>query len=135
MDLQSYLDADDAALEAQWTQLEQWLAARFGKTPDIEGILFLMGIQARGQGFEPDLEKDAKQNLIMEGTYHAFAALGVYEHVGMEADGHWIWERMIDHPPDLSVEAQEKLLKTAILHYFDESLDFTEADFTEADEK
>lgn len=128
MSLQPYLDADDAALAARWEVLEQWLAARFGKTPDIEGILFLVGIQARGRGFEPELEKDAKQSLIMEGTYHAFAALGIYEHVGMEADGHWIWERVIDHPPDLSVEAQEKLLKTAILEYFEESLDATEAD-------
>ena len=126
--LQRYLEANDAELAVHWKALEQWFAARFGKTPDIEGMLFLMGIQARGRGFEPELEKDAKQSLIMEGTYHAFAALGIYEHVGMEADGHWIWERVIDHPPDLSVEAQEKLLKTAILQYFEESLDFMEAD-------
>ncbi|HMB92698.1 MAG TPA: hypothetical protein VKP65_17740 [Rhodothermales bacterium] len=128
MSLQPYLDADDAELAVRWSSLEQWLTARFGKTPDIESILFLIGIQARGRGFEPELEKDAKQSLIMEGTYHAFAALGIYERIGMEADGHWIWERVIDHPPDLSVEAQEKLLKIAILQYFEESLDVTEAD-------
>ena len=118
--LQPYLDADDAALEARWQEMERWVQARFGREPTIEAILFLIGIQARGRGFEPELAKDAKQNLIMEGTFFAFETLGIYERVGMEDDGFWIWERIIEHPPDLSVEQQEKLLKTAIIRYFDE---------------
>ncbi len=118
--LLDYLDLDDAALEARWRHLEQWIRARFGKAPGIEGILFLVGVQSRGRGFEPELEKDAKQSLIMEGTYCVFEALGVYERVGMEEDGHWIWQRVIDHPPGLSVEQQEKLLRAAILRYFED---------------
>ncbi len=118
--LLAYLDADDEALEARWRRLQAWIRARFGREPNIEGILFLVGIQSRGRGFEPELEKDAKQSLIMEGTYCVFEALGVYERVGMEQDGHWIWQRVLDHPPGLSVEQQEKLLRTAILHYFDD---------------
>ena len=120
--LQPHLDADDEALEARWQRLEHWIEARFGEAPSIEKILFLVGIQMRGRGFEPDLDKDAKQSLIMEGTYGVFETLGVYQRVGMEADEAWIWERLVEAPPGLSVDAQEKLLKTAILRYFDDVL-------------
>ncbi len=124
--LLAYLDADAADLEARWQQLQAWIDERFGGEAGIEGILFLIGVQARGRGFEPDLEKEAKERLIMEGAYCVFETLGVYERVGMEADGHWIWQRRIDHPPNLSVEQQETLLKTAILRYFDNQRDLSD---------
>lgn len=94
------------------------LAARFGRSVGLEGVLFLIGVNALGRGFEPRLEKERKQDLIMEGTYHAFAALGVYEQVGLEADGFAVWERRLD-VPRLAVEQQEKLLHLAILAYFE----------------
>ena len=122
-----YLEADDTVLEGQWERLQEWLAERFGKEPGLEGTLFLIGIQSRGHGFEPNLDREAKQSLIMEGTYCAFETLGVYARVGLEEDGHWIWERLIDHPPNLPVEAQEKLLRTAILRYFDTMLEASDA--------
>ncbi len=125
--LLAYLDADAADLEARWQRLQAWIDQRFGGEAGIEGILFLIGVQARGRGFEPDLEKEAKERLIMEGAYCVFETLGVYERVGMEADGHWIWQRRIDHPPNLSVEEQETLLKTAILRYFDNQRDLSDA--------
>ena len=125
--LLAYLEDDDAGLEARWQRLQAWIDERFGKEVDIEGILFLIGVQARGRGFEPDLEKEAKERLIMEGAYCVFETLGVYERVGMEADGHWIWQRQIDHPPNLSVDEQETLLRAAILRYFDNQLDVSDA--------
>ncbi len=121
--LDPYLTADDDALEAQWEQVQAWIAGRFGKAPGIAELLFLIGVQSRGRGFEPALEKEAKQALIMEGTCCVFEKLGIYERVGMEEDGAWIWERMIDPPPHLPVEGQEKLLKTAIVRYFEDVFD------------
>lgn len=124
--LLAYLEADAAGLEARWQRLQAWIGARFGKEADIEGILFLIGVQTRGRGFEPDLEKEAKERLIMEGAYCVFETLGVYERVGMEADGHWIWQRRMDHPPNLSVDEQETLLRAAILRYFDHQLEVSD---------
>ena len=109
-------------LEVRWERLQGWLDERFGREAGIEGILFLIGVQTRGRGFEPDLEKEAKERLIMEGAYRVFETLGLYERVGMEADGHWIWQRRANHPPNLSVDEQETLLRTAILAYFDNHL-------------
>lgn len=113
-------DAD--TLEPRWSRLQQWLQGRFDKEADLEGILFLIGVQETGRGYEPDLEKEVKERLVMEGTYCAFETLGLYRRVGMEKDGHWIWERRTD-TPDLSIEQQETLLKMAILHYFDRYLE------------
>lgn len=107
-------------VEGRWKQLQQWIRQRFGREPSMESILFLIGIQSRGRGFEPELEKDNKQALIMEGTYCAFATLGIYEPAGMERDGSWVWERTMDLPAGLSVDEQETLLQIAVLRYFDE---------------
>ena len=126
--LRTLLERDDAALATRWQHLQAWVEARFERAPSIEVILFLIGIQSRGRGFEPDLDKEAKQALIMEGTYCAFATLGIYEHAGIEEDGSWIWERVLDPPSDLSVEEQEKLLKIAILRYFEDILDEASTD-------
>ena len=120
--LQEYLEADAEALEARWQRLQGWIRERFGKDAGIEGILFLVGIQEQGRGYEPDLDKETKERLVMEGTYCVFETLGIYERIGMEADGHWIWQRRIDHPPGLSIDQQETLLRTAILRYFNNHL-------------
>ncbi len=111
------LTADPVGLADRWNRLTAQLAERFGKPPELEYVLFLIGIQTRGHGYEPDLSREAKQALIMEGTYRVFAGLGFYHQVGMEADGAWIWEKT-QPLPTLDIDAQERLLQAAILHYF-----------------
>ncbi len=117
--LEAFLEADDAALEARWQRLTAWVQARFDREATLEAVLFLIGIQARGRGFEPELEREAKQDVIMEGTFFAFETLGFYARVGMESNGFWIWEKLVQLP-ELAVEAQEKLLRLAVLRFFDE---------------
>ncbi len=116
--LASYGPDDDR----RWNGLIKWLETTYGREITLEAILFLIGIQTRGRGFEPELERDRKQDVIMEGTFSAFASLGVYEQVGMEDNGAWIWERVADPVPELPVEEQEKLIKLAVLRYFDDEL-------------
>lgn len=111
---------DDAELEARWERLQSWLKARFGRDTGIEAVLFLVGVQSRGHGYEPKLRKEVKQDLIMEGTYSVFEKLGFYERVGMDEHGNWIWERVVPEIPKLPIDDQEKLLRIAILAYFDE---------------
>lgn len=119
--LETLLQADDADVAARWQRLTAWLRERFDREPTIETTLFLIGIQARGRGFEPKLPKARKQALIMEGAYAVFEHLGLYERVGMDADGFWIRERTRPLPA-LSIERQEKLLRVAILRYFEETV-------------
>lgn len=113
------LQTDDDELERRWSRLQAWIQARFGSTPNLEAVLFLIGVQSIGRGYEPELAKEAKQDLVMEGTHCAFETLGLYRPVGADAEGRWIWERTEAPLPKLSVEAQEKLLRIAVLRYFD----------------
>lgn len=80
-----------------------------------EGVLFLMGIQESGMGYQPKLQKEHKQDLIMLGTTHAWYACGLYikDEEGL---------RPAQSFPDLALEAQEKLLKIAIIKYFESEL-------------
>lgn len=119
------LRSDDADLDARWTRILQWIEQRFGQQGGIEAVLFLIGIQSRGIGYEPDMEKEHKQDTIMEGTFCAFEKLGFYERVGLDENGFWIWERSVGEIPKLSVDDQEKLLKLGIVRYFDDVLGST----------
>lgn len=116
--IQKHLNVDADLLERRWDSLVNSMESRFGRKPDIEALLFLIGIQSVGRGYEPDLPKERKQSLIMEGSYLAFETLDVYARVGMERNGFLIWEKIVELPK-LSVDDQEKLLRIGILNYFD----------------
>jgi hypothetical protein len=113
------LGTDDAQVSARWRQLEKRFERQFGRGAGVESALFLIGVQARGRGYEPALSKEGKQDLIMEGTYRAFETLGLYRRVVGYQNGRTLWEKTASWPPSLSIDAQEKLLKLAILGYFD----------------
>ncbi len=119
-EIATLLDTDDEALALRWDTLCVWIRSHFKREASLEGVLFLIGIQERGKGFEPKIPRHKKEAIIMDGTYLAFETIGLYRRTGMEADGAWIWERVIPLP-GLDVEAQEKLLKLAVLRYFEES--------------
>lgn len=121
--IEQLLEVDDAELADRWACVERWVGRRFDRETSIEGVLFLIGIQSRGRGFEPDLEKEIKQDVVMEGTYCAFETLGLYQRVGIDEDGSWLWERAVERIPKLPVEQQEKLLKLGIVRYFDDVVD------------
>jgi hypothetical protein len=115
------LSISDGDLEDRWAAVLDFVHRRFGRQEaGIDPVLFLIGIQSRGRGFEPNLEKEVKQSLIMEGSFCALAAVGMYERVGIEHDGAWIWERVGPEIPALGIDDQERLLKIAIVRYFDE---------------
>lgn len=118
-ELENLLEYPEEKLASRWSRVDSWLQERFGRDNSIESVLFLIGIHSRGLGFSPKLEKEQKQELIMEGSFLAFETLGHYERVGMDSDGAWIWERRVELP-DLSVEQQEKLLRIGITRYFEQ---------------
>ncbi len=116
--LSTLLATPDALLSAQWEKVQRWLATRFGRDAvGIEAMLFLAGIQQSGGGYHPKMEKEAKQDTIMAGTWAAFETIGLYR---QDADGQW--HRTADLP-DLDLDAQEKLLRLALVRYFTPFLD------------
>jgi len=111
-----WLAENDQELEARWARLLAHLENLVGRTPTgIEQVLFLIGIQERGRGYEPGLSREQKQEVIMEGAWHAFAAIGLYRRVAEDSTA---WEPTFSPWPELSRDDQEKLLRIAILEYF-----------------
>ena len=108
-------------LQTRWWALEAKLTKRFNKKPDMETILFLIGIQEFGHVKEK-FTKEQKQDLMHIAVCSLFAQSGYYELEGRDIDG-WPHYRQLKSLPPLSAIEQENFMKDHILLYF-ESHDF-----------
>jgi hypothetical protein len=104
-------------LQTRWWNLEARLLERFGKKPDMETILFLIGIQELGD-FRKKFTKEEKQDLMHIAVCALFRQSGYYELEGVDADG-WPHFRQLKALPPMEMIAQENFLKDHILLYFE----------------
>lgn len=112
----SMLPTDD--LQQRWWNLEVKLVERFGKKPDMEAILFLIGIQEFGE-IRDKFTKEQKQDLMHVAVCNLLAQSGYYELESVDEDG-WPHFRQLKPMPDMSMMEQENFLKDHILHYFEQ---------------
>jgi hypothetical protein len=105
-------------LQSRWWKLEEKLMNRFGKKPDLEAILFLIGIQEFGQ-LRSKFTKEQKQDLMHVAVCSLFAQSGYYELERKDEDG-WPHFRQLKALPDQSLPEQENFLKDHVLLYFAE---------------
>ena len=103
-------------LQARWWKLEERLMERFGKKPDMETILFLIGIQELGD-LREKFTKEQKQDLMHVAVCSVLQSSGYYELAGVDADG-WPHFRPLKHLPPMSLKEQEDFMKDHILLYF-----------------
>jgi len=104
-------------LQTRWWALEAKLVERFGKKPDMEAILFLIGVQEFGQVKEK-FTKEQKQDLMHIAICSLFAQSGYYELEGRDVDG-WPHFRQLKSLPPFSAIEQENFMKDHILLYFE----------------
>jgi hypothetical protein len=106
-------------IETQWEFLLGKLAHIIGKKPEnLDAVLFLIGVQELGQG-KRHFTKEQKQDLMHIATCKVLSKLGFYTLKGLDQDGWPHWEAMRSLPK-LSLEEQDKLLKTQVIEYFEE---------------
>ncbi len=105
-------------LKEEWNDLIDRLTDQFGMEPDLQGVLFLIGVQELGQGSRK-FTKDEKQDLMHIATCRLLSYFGYYELAGADEQGwpHW---KMIQKLPVLSLKEQDLLLKKAAIDYFSE---------------
>ena len=104
-------------LQQRWWQLEAKLVERFEKKPDVEGILFLIGIQTTG--FMPEkITKEQKQDLMHVAVCTLLAPSGYYLQEGNDEEG-WPHFKQIKELPVMELPIQENFLKDHILLYFE----------------
>jgi hypothetical protein len=103
-------------LQTRWWTLEAKLVERFGKKPDIETILFLIGIQETGF-IKEKITKEQKQDLMHVAVCTLFSQSGYYELEGKDVDG-WPHFKQLRSLPEMNMVEQENFLKDHILLYF-----------------
>lgn len=104
-------------LQTRWWTLEAKLTERFGKKPDLETILFLIGVQEFGD-IKEKFTKEQKQDLMHIAVCSLLSHSGYYELEKVDEDG-WPHFKQLKTMPDMNSVEQENFLKDHILLYFE----------------
>jgi len=108
----------DLQLERSWNHLLGSLEKLIGKKPkDLNGVLFLIGVQELGRG-SIVFSKEEKQDLMHLGICKVLSLSGYYQLEGLDKDGwpHW---KLVKKLPHFDLLEQEKLLKMQVMEYFE----------------
>jgi hypothetical protein len=116
-----YLDALDskevAALGERWELLMGILEKEFGRRPNMEALLFLIGVQEIGAG-KQTYTKEEKQDLMHIAMCALLSRAGYYELEGKDKEGwpHW---KLIEPLPSINIFEQITFLRGLIIDYFE----------------
>lgn len=104
--------------EERWAAVETMLHARFGKTPDLQAILFLVGINELGQLPErKSFTKEQKQDLMHVAVCTLLSQEGYFQFSGRDDDG-WPHFEPVRPVAASGLEQQERLIQECIIRYF-----------------
>ena len=105
-------------LQQRWWNLEAKMVERFSKKPDLETILFLIGIQETGM-MKEKITKEQKQDLMHVAVCSLLSTSGYYEMESVDRDG-WPHYKQLKAMPDMNAIEQESFIKDHVLLYFEE---------------
>lgn len=106
-------------LQTRWWKLEEQLFNKFGKKPDVESILFLIGIQEIGNfSSHKKFSKEQKQDLMHVAVCTLLSQSGFYEIEEYDEDK-WPHFKKLKELPKYNMAEQENFLKDHILLYFE----------------
>ena len=106
-------------LQIRWWKLEEKFKEKFGKKPDVEAVLFLLGIQ-EVRNLKKKFTKEQKQDLMHVAVCTVLAQSGYYEVEKFDDDG-WPHFKQLKALPEHNNIEQENFLKDHILLYFENS--------------
>jgi len=111
---------EDWQLDFEWVRIRHLIKDRFNKgaLPDMNAILFLIGIQELGR-WKTEFTKEEKQDLMHIAVCRLLSYDGYYEFAGRDADGWPHWE-MVKPFTKKGVKLQSELLKERVIRYFKE---------------
>lgn len=111
------IEQDIDNLSADWDFLLTRLEELIGKRPaDLNGVLFLIGVQELGKG-PRRFTKEQKQDLLHIGVCQVLSLSGHYELEGYDKDG-WPHYTVAKPVPHADLLTQEDYLKIHVLQYF-----------------
>ncbi|WP_207497306.1 hypothetical protein [Aridibaculum aurantiacum] len=106
-------------LQARWWALEGKILERFGKKPDMEAVLFLIGLNETGF-IREKITKEQKQDLMHVAVCSLLAQSGYYILEGKDEEG-WPHFKQVKELPVLGLIEQENFLKDHVLLYFEKN--------------
>lgn len=111
-------EGDVAHLQDRWQALMEELKTRFGKVPNLEAVIFLVGLRELGAG-PGEFTKEQKVDLMHIALCALLAPSGYFrlDHQDQEGWPHW---EPVKPLPFIDVFSQEVFLKSHIVDYFAE---------------
>ncbi len=106
----------DYAIEIKFKELVAELDEKFGGGLDVQAILFLIGVQELGKGYQK-FSKRQKTELMHVAVCTVLEPYGFYETRGRDEDN-WPHFKFVKELPPLDERQQQHLIKEAILEYF-----------------
>ncbi len=108
----------DQLLKDRWEKLVEVLTDKFsdGEPLDVEGMLYLIGLQELGQ-IHRKFKKDDNVDLIHIGICTALEPFGYYRFDFFDEQG-WPHFELTEELPPLKAGEQSVLMKEAIVEYF-----------------
>ena len=110
---------EPSELRDKWILLTDTLSKNFGEKPDLQTVIFLIGVQELGRGYAA-FSKDEKQDLMHIATCKLLSYWGYYKLTGKDEGGWPVWKKT-ENIPSLTMLQQERLLRQSIIEYFREN--------------
>jgi hypothetical protein len=107
-------------LQVRWLKLRIKLKEDFGIKPDMDGVLFLIGVQELGSGPQK-FTKEQKQDLMHIAVCTLLAQSNYYVLEGHDEEG-WPHFKQLKPLPEFNMIEQENFLKDHALLYFESLL-------------
>jgi hypothetical protein len=102
--------------DRKWISVKALMQDKFGKAPDMEAILFLIGINEVGFDVNRQFKKEEKQDLMHVAVCTLLSTDGYFEYKGHDAEGWPHFERKLDFPA-VSTADQEHYLQEKVIEY------------------
>lgn len=106
----------DFELEKNWQSVLSHLKEDIGEKPDLQAVIFLIGVQELGKG-QRKFKKDEKVNLMHVAICRLLEPYGYYRYLGLDPDG-WPHYEALEKLPHLEEKEQQEMMKRAIVDYF-----------------
>lgn len=102
--------------EFEYQNALKLIEKRFGDDIDLQGLLFIIGLQELGKG-KIKLSKNEKLDVLHIAICTLLSPYGYYEYEGLDKDGWPHWKTSEKLPP-LKPGQQQEIIKQAIVEYF-----------------
>lgn len=107
-----------AEIAVKWKKVLNFFEERFGKKPDLNAILFIIGIRELGELPETKFTKEEKTHLMHIANCRVLSFSGYYRQTGVNSKGWPVWENN-KTLPQMNIFEQENLLRQHIIEYFE----------------